>query len=261
VETAAALMARIEKARHRDGFDISWGYHSRVSVEHRYVCMTVPTVACTTVKLTLHEFEGLPRAGDWGMVHDQDSLRLSSFSVSQAAEMLSSPDWLRFAFVRDPYDRLFSAWKQKIVNTWDTQYAGLRGQIRTANGYPSHTDRPAPFIAFRDFVRFVVGSDDPGVIFDAHWDLQTRILLDDLIAYDAIGRFETFVEDFTAVLRRLDAPEHVISMAGQVTNPTTPVPLSAAYDRELADLVHGKYEPDFAAFGYDRDGWMFGGAC
>jgi Sulfotransferase family len=258
--TAGALMARIEEARHREGFDISWGYHSRVSVEHRYVCMTVPKVACTTVKLTLHEFEGLPRAADWGMVHDQDSPRLSSFSVSQAAEMLSSPDWLRSAFVRDPYDRIFSAWKQKIVNSWDTQYAGLRDQIRTANSYSSHTDRPAPAIAFRDFVRFVVESDDPGVIFDAHWDLQTRILLNDLIAYDAVGRFETFVEDFTAVLRRLDAPEHVISTARQVTNHTTRVPLSAAYDRELAELVYRKYEPDFAAFGYDRDGWMFGGA-
>ena len=62
---------------------------------------------------------------------------------------------LRFAFVRDPYDRIFSAWKQKIVNSWDTRYAGLRDQIRTANSYPSHTDRPAPAIAFRDFVRFV----------------------------------------------------------------------------------------------------------
>ena len=259
--TGGALTARIEEARHREGFDVSWGYHSRVSVEHRYVCMTVPKVACTTVKLTLHEFEGLPRAEDWGMVHDQDAPRLSSFSVDQAAEMLSSPDWLRFAFVRDPYDRMFSAWKQKIGNTGDTQYAGLRDQIRTANGYPSHADRPAPFVAFRDFVRFIVESDDPGVILDAHWDLQTRILLNDLIAYDAIGRFETFARDFTAVLRRLDAPEHVMSMAGQVTNPTTRVPLSAAYDRELAELVYGRYEPDFAAFGYDRDGWMFDGAC
>jgi hypothetical protein len=50
-------------------------------------------------------------------------------------------------------------------------------------------------------------------------------------------------------------------MARQVTNPTTQVPLSAAYDRELAELVYRKYEPDFTAFGYDRDGWMFGGAC
>jgi hypothetical protein len=141
--------------------------------------MTVPKVACTTVKLTLHEFEGLPRAAGWGMVHDQDAPRLSSFSVHQAAEMLSSPDWLRFAFVRDPYNRMFSAWKQQIGTTWDTQYAGLRDRIRTANDYPSHPDRPAPFVAFRDFVRFVVASDDPEVVFDAHWDLQTRIVLDD----------------------------------------------------------------------------------
>jgi hypothetical protein len=219
--------------------------------------MTVPKVACTTVKLTLHAFEGLPPAADWGQVHDQDAPRLSSLSVSEAAEILSSPDWLRFAFVRDPYDRLFSAWKQKIGNTWDTQYAGLRDQIRAANRYPSRADGRVPFVAFGDFVRFVVESDDPAVVLDGHWDLQTRILLDDVISYDVIGRFETFVDDFTAILRRLDAPEDVIETARQVTNPTTQVPLSAAYDRELADLVHGKYQRDFAAFGYDCDSWMY----
>lgn len=259
MSTAGALAARIDEARGRGGFDASWGYNSRVSIEHRYVCMTVPKVACTTVKLTLHEWEGLPPAADWGQVHDQDAPRLSSFSTSEAAEMLTSPDWLRFAFVRDPYDRLFSAWKQKIGNTWDTQYAGLRDQIRAADGYPSRPGRPAPFVAFRDFARFVAESGDPGVVFDGHWDLQTNVLLHDLIAYDVIGRFETFVEDFTAVLRHLDAPEHVIAMARQVTNQTAKVPLSAAYDRELAALVHRKYEADFAAFGYDRDSWMFHG--
>lgn len=254
---------RIDAARDRLGFATSWGYHSRVSLEHRYVAMTVPKVACTTLKLTLHAFEGLPPADDWGQVHDQDAPRLASFTTAEATEMLTSPDWLRFAFVRDPYDRLFSAWKQKIGNTWDRQYAPLRDRIRSAYGYPvdpgADPGRPPPMVAFAAFARFVAETDDPDVVHDGHWGRQTDILCVDVVDYDVIGRFETFADDFAAVLRRLDAPDHVLALGRQVTNPTTQLPLAAAYDRRLADLVHDLYAPDFAAFGYPRDGWMYHG--
>jgi hypothetical protein len=253
----AGLEAAIDASRERAG-DNSWTYHSRVSVAHRYVCMSVPKVACTTVKRTLHEFEGLSPAGDWGQVHDQGAdLRLSSFASSEIADMLLSPDWLRFAFVRDPYDRLFSAWKSKIGNTWDTQYHWLRDGIRTAEAYPARGSGPPATVAFRDFVRFVFESDDPWVTNDAHWDLQTNVLLCGLVPYDVIGRFERFSQDFDTILRRLGAPESVLAMAAERTNSTTQVPLAAAYDRDLADRVYARYEPDFETFGYERESWRF----
>lgn len=252
------LEASIEASLEAHG--ASWGYHSRASTAHRYLCMTVPKVGCTTLKRTLHAFEGLSTASDWGEIHDQGAeLRLSAFTVAEIADMLRSPDWLRFAFVRDPYHRMFSAWKSKIGNNWDTQYLPLRGQIRTAMGYPARTDRSAPMVAFRDFVRFIVDSDDPNVVRDGHWDLQVNVLLYDLIAYDVVGRFERFADDVTAILDRLGAPPAVLAIAREVTNPTPQVPLAAAYDRELADLVYRYYQPDFETFGYDRDGWLYDG--
>jgi hypothetical protein len=45
------LAARVEAAR--AGEHTSWGYHSRASLAHRYVAMTVPKVACTTIKMPL----------------------------------------------------------------------------------------------------------------------------------------------------------------------------------------------------------------
>lgn len=154
---------------------------------------------------------------------------------------------------------MFSAWKSKIGNNWDTQYLRLRDQIRTAHGYPTRPDRPAPMVAFRNFVRFIIDSDDPNVVRDAHWDLQVNVLLYDLIPYDMVGRFERFAEDFTTILTRLGAPPPVLAMAREVTNPTPQVSLAAAYDQELADLVYRYFEPDFETFGYDRGGWLYDG--
>lgn len=253
------LAERIDAERVTNGAN-SWTYHSRLSMDRRYLCMTVPKVACTTVKRVLLEFEQRPVPADWGQIHNEAlDATLASVGTDQAVEILTSPDWLRFCFVRDPYDRMFSAWKSKIGNTWDTQYAPLRDRIREARHYPEPQGGRLPMVSFRDFVDYVTGSDDPGVTRDGHWDLQTNVLLWDLIDYDVVGRFETFQQDFVAVLERLDAPQPVLTTARQVTNSTTQLPLAGAYDRELADRVFTYYEADFDAFGYARDGWLFHG--
>lgn len=254
-DLAAAIEARLDDP----GVGHSWGYHSRISVEQRYVCMTVPKVGATTIKRTLREFEGLPEITDHGLLHeDSQQPRLATLNPTDASVGLTSTDWLRFAFVRNPYDRMFSAWKSKIANPGDMQYAKLRNDIREAFGYPAGAAGTTPVVAFADFVRFVVDSENPDVVFDGHWNLQTRVLVQDLIAYDVIGRFETFVDDLTGILRSLHAPERVLALASEVTNATTQLPLAVAYDRRLADLVYRYYLPDFEAFGYDSDSWTVG---
>lgn len=254
-DLAAAIEARLKDP----GVGHSWGYHSRVSVEHRYVCMTVPKVGATTIKRTLREFEGLREITDHGVLHDDGQQpRLATLQPTDASVALTSTEWFRFAFVRNPYDRMFSAWKSKIANPRDTQYAGLRNDIREAFGYPAAVAGTTPVVAFADFMRFIVDSDDPEVAYDGHWNLQTRFLLRDLIAYDVVGRFETFAGDFSDILRSLEAPERVLAMAIEVTNATARLPLAAGYDRQLADIVYRYYQPDFEDFGYGRDSWMCG---
>jgi hypothetical protein len=250
------LAATIEAHRDDPSFGQSWGYHSRVSIDRRYVYMAVPKVACTTVKRTLLDLEGLGPM-DSGTVHQDDrQLRLARLDPTQATTALQSDDWMRFAFVRNPYDRMFSAWKSKLANTWDTQYLWLRQAIRAAFDYPNVDDGSFPMVAFGDFVRFIAESQEPRVVYDGHWNLQTAVLLPDVIAYDVIGRFETFVDDFTAVLRRIDAPPGVLTLAAEVTNSTPQLPLVAAYDRDLAEIVYRFYERDLETFGYNRDSWL-----
>ncbi len=251
------LTHRIEASRSFPGVRLSWGYHVRVSARHRYLCMTVPKVACTTVKRTLHALEGLDTVHDDEDVHEQGvDLRMEHWPSSEIAQVLLSSDWLRFGFVRNPYHRILSAWKSKVVDRRDAYYEDFRAGLRSAYGY-SQVERAAqPAPPFRQFVEYVFTSTDLEIIHDGHWDLQTNVLLYDLIPYDTVGRFESFPEDFVRLLRQLDAPPRTIRIAGEVTNASGSGPARAeVYDAQLADVVYQRYERDFETFGYDRHSW------
>jgi hypothetical protein len=238
--------------------DWSASYNSRASRSRRFLCMTTPKVACSTVKRTLHVLEGLPLTPWWESHDGGTEMRLEAFTTDEVVEMLESPEWFRFAFARDPYARLFSAWKQKVAERRDTQYQPLHELIHERYGYVRQEGRPDPLIAFRDFADYIVTGADDFYRLDSHWSAQVDVIHHDLVRFDEIGRFESIVEDFLRILVRLDAPPEVLELAGEITNSTVQVPLAAAYDRDLADRVYEHYRRDFEAFGYPRDGWMYG---
>ena len=236
--------------------DLTLTNNSRVSVERKYVCVTVPKNANSRIKMTLHMLDGNPELHQPGAAH-KVGLRLSSFERDQILEMLTSAEWFRFCFVRNPYDRLLSAYKTQVGNTWNREYQWLKDDIRKSLAYPPDEDGLERLVPFRDFVRYLHDAEDR-VRHDGHFNVQARILVPDLIAYDFIGRFETFQSDFEHVLTRLNAPPEILATVSVVKNPTTQVyPPAIAYDREVADLVYDLYKTDFETFGYDRDYWMY----
>lgn len=235
-------------------------YNSYVSIKHKYLFMSVPKAACTKVKWSLHQLEGYSPPDQLSLLHSrpedgQPFVRsLKDFNREEALEILTSPDWFRFCFVRNPYDRILSAYKSKILND-DPQYVKLQDEIRRLNRYPTmgsgeHIGR----VIFHDFVRYVHGRPDRRR--DYHWRSQDNITLYDAIEYDFVGRFETFEADFTKLLRRFDAPPELVSTVPERLNKTPPLPLAAAYDRGIAQLVYEMYRKDFAGFDYRRNSWL-----
>jgi hypothetical protein len=247
------VLARYIEAVRAEGGHASWDYHSRASAVHRYVAMTVPKVACTTIKMALQTWEGCgPEPDRWGDVHaDWAGPALLAYPTAQIVKMLRSPDYLRFSFVRNPYSRLVSAWQSKLASN-DPQYDQLQASIREACDYPFVGGRRAGPIVFRDAAEFLLGNP---AAFDDHWSRQIDLLDADVIDYQIVGRFERFGQDFHAILRRLHAPAGVIDIARRVFNPTRPMALAAVYDPPLAGRVYDHYIADFETFGYHRSSW------
>jgi hypothetical protein len=100
-----------------------------VAERSRVLYIRVPKAACTTILWGLLELEGYdPSMMERSrnplldtpdlVVHDMPLYPLPTIAevspgLRQAA--LTSPDWLRFAVVRNPYARLYSAWESKVL--------------------------------------------------------------------------------------------------------------------------------------------------
>jgi sulfotransferase famil protein len=248
----ASVARAVDAKRKDDPYRIfRW---SLVSPEHKYLWIISPKVACVTTTLSLRVFESNPFTGG-DVWEDEGVLKLRDFSTDEIAGMLTSPDWCRFCFVRNPYDKLFSAYKSKMLDPdGDPWYVPIQAEIREAFDYPIKDGKRVGTVAFRDFVRFLEAGNHR---YDGHWCLQVGRLTRDLIPYDYVGRYETFQRDLRALLERLGAPPEVVATAEEVHGQSFRAPLAVSYDKELADVVYAMYREDFEAFAYDRDSWRY----
>ncbi len=230
-----------------------------ISSTHKYFYMATPKVACSKIKIVLQQLEGLPLPPRPLRIHWRDTPGLSfvssiaDFTTSDAVEILTSSDWFRFCFVRNPYSRLFSSYKQKILDL-TSPWVGFRESIREKAGYPTPPDSSPKMVGFGDFVRYIGEQFDDDR--DGHWRSQTGILHLEAIQYDFVGRMESFTRDFTSILQRFSAPAELIASVPDIVNATQRLPLTMTYDQKLADYVYGTFRDDFEAFDYDRDSWM-----
>ena len=246
------LTALVDTRRQDDQWKNSF-YYTRVSPTHQYLWGSVQKVASVTIAIALRQLDGIPFT-DGSLWDDDEVPKLTDFTTSEITEILTSPHWFRFCFVRNPYTRVFSAYKDKIGRMpVESHYMQVQDEIREMFNYPIRDGQRAGRVAFRDFVGYVQAGGRPN---DNHWSMQSRKLMLDMISYDFIGRFETFAADVEVVLDRLNAPDEVRTTALTRRGQSSEVHLSTAYDRELARSLYDLYRDDFEVFGYQPDSWM-----
>jgi hypothetical protein len=165
-----------------------------------------------------------------------------------------------YCFVRNPYRRLLSGWKDKLADCHggaavpDDMRRVIPGLRRFAarRGLPG--GEPQTHIPFSTFVGYVE-SQREGTR-NRHWDTQRAMLFPEVIAYHRIFRMETeFASGMTEILTRLGLPEPWVSeRLKQRDRPSRNWP-EPVYDATLAEQVHRIYACDFEQFGYDPQSW------
>jgi hypothetical protein len=160
--------------------------------------------------------------------------------------MIFGPDFRRyfkFAFVRNPYDRLVSAYEYLRAGGHPAWEMNRRFSEELMSKYRGFEDFVDDLVARRaDFSPYRV----------PHFHSQTDILmLDGKLAVDYLGYFETLAEDFATVAARLglsvDLPHRNASHA------VRPPSLSYYADPRVRDKVCEFYRRDFEVLGYSRD--------
>jgi hypothetical protein len=138
-------------------------------------------------------------------------------------------DYFKFALVRNPWDRLVSCWKNKVV------------EMNYFNFNPSDLE------AFQDFTTFVNYIDTLNIATeDRHLRLQCTLI--DLSNIDYLGRIENFDRDFHYICDRLNIQDRQITSQNVSFDRKN---YREYYDDHLRDKVGQIYGKDIQIFGYE----------
>ena len=148
----------------------------------------------------------------------------------------SSTSYFSFTFVRNPWSRLVSTWKDKCFSdTTSVVYKEMYSPYRNS---------------FKDFI-FTL-SEDPDKFY-ATWegiiDRHVRPYIDlcPLNDIDFIGRFENLQHDFNTVCDKIGIPQKKLPHR----NKTKHKHYTEYYDDETREIVAKKYAKDIEYSGYE----------
>ncbi|MFA8387891.1 MAG: sulfotransferase family 2 domain-containing protein [Pelagibaca sp.] len=147
----------------------------------RLVYLPIAKNACSSLKRLVAALGGVD-LGPGEDIHikldtNRTGMQFADRSEKDIRKALSEPDWMRFVVIRDPFDRLVSAYIEKFVlHRTDPRIEDTVGPAyRTVFGRDELT--PEDFergISFRDFVDFILQQDPKDL--DSHWQPQAEQL-------------------------------------------------------------------------------------
>lgn len=211
-----------------------------VSEKHHLVYCPIPKVACSSLKLWWAELlkgesESFITAKGNGVPfieHDRlnQCFQLRQHSRRLGRRPLTEDGWFRFAFVRNPWSRLVSAFLNKFLSPQDVAQPVFQAVHRRWKSDPWLTARQVvlqallPFstsrhsrttisplisgtkawrdeLTFRHFIDFLTTQDLEDGEIDAHWRPQYRFLGG--VAFQFIGRFECLDESLRSISNML----------------------------------------------------------
>jgi hypothetical protein len=222
--------------------------------QQRILYLAIPKCASTTIRTALAAMVGrVPSRAEHVHLRRHSVLQSpKQVGASTFHRLVKDESALRFSFVRNPYDRLVSAWADKFqdkpLGANDAIIAAyLRRREALGLALPKNADQS---LSFADFVHFVAATaEDP---IDVHWQSQDELLDLPGVSFDFIGRLESFAQDFTRVIAHAGADQALVVAANLHLNKSRRHERRDYYTSALADQVYRIYERDFDRLAYPR---------
>ncbi len=241
--------------------------------QYRFLYAPIPKVACSSFKMILYKTckADIPELIDmptdridrnFHIIIDR-CFCLAGYSDLEAKSILGNKEIFKFTVVRNPFDRIASAFLNKFVTERSNpaQWEHTLPVIEKVFG-PDQTPATTN-ITFRQFIQYLSANTE----LDKHW--FPMFLMVDPFDMDMVIRMENLKADFEVLRDRLQLPYDLPHM-----NKSSRKDLDAArgafadygvkelselpalpttaqmYDESLEKLLHNRYKQDFEMFGY-----------
>ena len=123
-----------------------------------------------------------------------------SIDTPKLINFLEENDYLLFTFVRHPFERLISAFKEKILNPHRHVPSDVKPQLKILF-------EKANSMSFPEFIDLILTDHQEcrksGKTPNGHWNTFSNMCLHCTIPYDVIGQLETFNEDLKYIILKL----------------------------------------------------------
>lgn len=188
--------------------------HLIVDDKHKLIYCYVPKAACTNWKRimlilsgSLPDYNGTnPLDIPAGESHARKKLRtLNTFSKPEIERRLQ--EYMSFIFVRHPYERLLSAYRNKFQNAYGDYFRSRYGR-KIIERYRKNASKEALAsghdVSFKEFVHYLVDRNtlmNEG--YNEHWDLMFQLCHPCRVKYSFIGKYETLNADADYLLRKI----------------------------------------------------------
>lgn len=203
---------------------------------HKGAYVEIGKVACSSIKVFIADQLGIPL--------NRGDPHVTELPVAELKELPA--DYFVFAFVRNPWDRLVSCYRDKIGGE-PGEFTHLEG-----HGVAACLSTSEAFYAGMSFADFVAAvAEIPDEQADEHFRSQHTFLSGRV---DFVGRFECLQSDFSHVLTRLG----IQGRLGHRQASSRRVDYRRFYTPTTSKAVTTRYAEDIDRFGYRREGG-FGG--
>uniref|UniRef100_A0A4W3ITQ7 Carbohydrate sulfotransferase n=1 Tax=Callorhinchus milii TaxID=7868 RepID=A0A4W3ITQ7_CALMI len=179
--------------------------HILVNDEYKFLYCYVPKVACSNWKRVVKVLNGALENVDVQikMNHKNDLVFLGDLKPSEIKYRLRN--YFKFIFVRDPMERLLSAYRNKFgeIEAYQKRYGmEIVKRYRKNIGQSKGDD-----VTFTEFLQYLLDEDVEKM--NEHWMPVYNLCQPCAVMYDYIGSYEQLHSDARFVLHRVGAPENV----------------------------------------------------
>jgi len=157
-------------------------------------------------------------------------------AIQQVFPQVEFEAYFKFTFIRNPWDRLVSAYEFLRTGVSPSEYDWEMSEKLQSLG---------DFRSFVYWVRDTNAGEGMHLLPQYHY-VRTK---DDEMGMDFIGRFESFSRDFSKVAERLGIDARLPHLNAAPSR----YGYQQYFDSELVDIVGEVYRRDIELFGYDFD--------
>jgi hypothetical protein len=219
-----------------------YDYHGNIALhEYNALYFYIPKVACSSLKLSVAELLDIPSPD---MSNPLASPHRRPYPYVRRNEILTKyQSYCRFAFVRNPWDRLLSCYKNKIVGVKSGRY----GEGKLLEFLKKDSERFHLDMSFSEFVEVVASLADNNSDYHYRSQYSFNFTDDGVQLTNFIGKFESLDDDLRRLAENSEVPllrlPHVMKSSDSRT-------YREFFTTKTKKLVESRYEKDIDTFKY-----------